>query len=63
MDFSISKHYYLYVSEFFLKKYTLHIYGEKNQVPHNLISGIQTHVSRVLLFNVIKTMCNMTCLL
>ena len=63
MDFSTSKHYYLHVSEFFFKKYTLHVYGEKNQITCDLTSGIQAHVSRVLLFNAITTMCNMTYLL
>ena len=63
MYFSISKHYYLYVSEFFFKKYTLYIYGDKNQVPYNLIFEIQTHIYRILLFNPITTMCNMIYLL
>ena len=62
MDFSISKHYYLYVSEFFFKKYTLHIYGE-NQIPYSLIFEIQVHVHSILLFNPITMMCNMTYLL
>ena len=63
MKISISKYYYLYVPEIFFKKYPLHIYGRKNLVPYNLISGIQVHISRDLLFILITTMCGMTYLL
>ena len=60
MKLSVYKYDYLYVPEFFFKKYPLHIYGDKNQVPYNLISGIQVHISRNLLFILITTMCDMT---
>ena len=33
MEISVSKCTYRYVPEIFFKKYPLHIYGRKNQVP------------------------------
>ena len=60
MKSSVSKDDYLYVPEIFFEKDPLHIYGHKNQVPCNLIYGIQVHIFRNLLFNLITTIYNMT---